>query len=83
MKNFLDSRRGARILAIIDLGPNRQPTHFYQGTITAVGDGFIVLRDEQLGDMAIAMEKIVSVKILADAAAGLDVSGATLEGFER
>ena len=83
MKNFLDSRRGARILAIIDLGPNRQPTHFYQGTITAVGDGFIILRDEQLGDMAISMEKIVSAKVLSDASPGLDITGATIEGFER
>ena len=83
MKNFLESRRGSRILAIIELGPNRQPTHFYQGTITAIGDGFIILRDEQLGDMAIATDKVVSVKILAEGAAGLDVTGATLEGFER
>lgn len=83
MKNFLDSRRGSRVLAIIDLAPNRQPTHYYQGTITAVGDGFIILRDEQLGDMAISMDKIVSVKVLADATPGLDVTGATIEGFER
>ena len=83
MKNFLDSRRGARVLAIIDLGPNRQPVHFYQGSITAVGDGFIILKDEQLGDMAISMDKIVSVKILTEGATGLDITGATLEGFER
>lgn len=83
MKNFLDSRRGSRVLAIIDLAANRQPTHYYQGVITAVGDGFIILRDEQLGDMAIAMDKIVSVKILTEATPGLDVTGATIEGFER
>lgn len=83
MKNFMESRRGARILAIIDLGPNRQPVHFYQGSVTAVGDGFIILKDEQLGEMALATDKIVSVKILAEAAPGIDVTGANLEGFER
>ena len=83
MKNFLESRRGSRILAIIDLGPNRAPTHFYQGSITAVGDGFIILRDDQLGEIAIASDKIVSVKLLQEGQPGLDITGATLEGFER
>lgn len=83
MKNFLEPRRGARVLAIIDLGPNRAPTHFYQGTITAVGDGFIMLKDDQLGEIAIASDKIVAVKLLTEAAPGLDTTGAVLEGFER
>jgi hypothetical protein len=83
MKNFLESRRGARILAIIELGPNRAPTHFYQGSITAVGDGFLILRDDQLAEIAIATDKIVAVKMLTEAQAGLDVTGATLDGFER
>ena len=83
MKNFLESRRGARILAIIDLGPNRAPTHFYQGSVTAVGADFIILRDDQLGEIAIACDKIVSVKLLQEGAPGLDTTGANLEGFER
>jgi len=83
MKNFLEPRRGARALLIIDLGPNRAPTHFYQGSITAVGDGFVILRDDQLGETAIALDKIVAVKLLTEAQTGLDVTGASLEGFER
>jgi len=83
MKNFLDSQRGARVLVIIELGPNRQPVHFYQGPIIAVGDGFIILKDDTLGDMAIATDKIVSAKLLTEASTGLDITGATLEGFER
>lgn len=83
MKNFLEPKRGARVLVIIELGPNRQPTHFYQGAIQAVGDGFVILKDDQLSDIAIATDKIVSAKLLTEAAPGLDVTGAVLEGFER
>ena len=83
MKNFLESRRGARILLIVELGPNRSPTHFYQGTVVAVGDGFIILKDDQLADIAIATDKVVSAKLLQEGQPGLDVTGATLEGFER
>ena len=42
MKNFFDAQRGARILIIIELGPNRQPVHFYQGPLVAVGDDGVV-----------------------------------------
>ena len=83
MKNFFDAQRGARILVIIELGPNRQPVHFYQGTLVAVGDGFIIIKDDQLADIAIATDKIVSAKLLTEAQTGLDITGATLEGFER
>jgi hypothetical protein len=83
MKAFFDAQRGARMLVIIDLGPNRQPTHFYQGGLVATGETFIVLKDDQLGDIAVALDKIVSVKVLTEAQAGLDVIGANLEGYER
>ena len=83
MKNFLASQRGARILIIIELGPNRQPVHFYQGPVIAVGDGFVILKDDQLADIAIATDKIVACKLLTEAVTGLDISGANLEGFER
>ena len=83
MKNFLASQRGARILLIIELGPNRQPVHFYQGPIVAIGDGFVILKDDQLADIAVATDKIVACKLLTEAATGLDISGANLEGFER
>ncbi len=83
MKNFLEPRRGARVLVIIDLGVNRAPSHFYQGTITAVGDGFIMLKDDQMGEIAISSDKVVAVKLLTEASPGLDTAGAVLEGFER
>ena len=83
MKNFFDAQRGARILIIIELGPNRQPVHFYQGPLVAVGDGFIIMKDDQLQDIAVATDKIVSAKVLTEASTGLDVTGAVLEGFER
>ncbi len=83
MKNFLASQRGARILLIIELGPNRAPVHFYQGPVVAVGDGFVILKDDQLGEISVATDKIVSAKLLTEAQTGLDVTGANLEGFER
>lgn len=83
MKNFFDSQRGARVLVIIELGPNRQPIHFYQGTVVATGDGFVIIKDDTLGDISVATDKIVSAKVLTEAAAGLDTTGANLEGFER
>jgi hypothetical protein len=83
MKNFLDSQRGARILILIDLGPNRTPSHYYQGQVISVGDGFVIVKDETLGEISIATDKIVACKLLSEAATGLDTVGAILEGFER
>ncbi len=83
MKNFLETRRGARMLLIVELGPNRAPVHFYQGSVTAIGDGFVVLKDDQMGELAIATDKVVAAKVLAEAPPGPDTSGTVLEGFER
>ena len=68
---------GVRALEVGVLCPEETALHI------AVGDGFLIVKDDTLGEIAIATEKIVSCKLLTEAVTGLDASGANLEGFER
>jgi len=69
MQKFLLGRRGARVVLVVDMTGERKPSHYYQGMVTSVGEGVVMIRDEGMGDLAVACDKVVAVKTLSEAAA--------------
>jgi hypothetical protein len=66
MQKYLATRRGARVVLVVSMGANRTLQHYYQGTITAVGDGVVMIKDEGMDDVAVSCERVIAVKTLSE-----------------
>ena len=71
MQKYLSTRRGARVLLVISMGTNRTLEHYYQGSITAVGDDVVMIKDEAMEDVAVSCSHVIAVKTLTEAPAEL------------
>ena len=61
MKAFLEKKKGRRFRIILEMNPQKQPLHYYEGELITLVEDVIILKEVHLGEIAINPHRIASI----------------------
>ena len=64
MRSFLENRKGQVVRLIFEINAQKQATQYMEGSVIAVGEDSIILKEKTLGEIIINPNRLIAVQVL-------------------